>query len=236
MPDYGLTLPDHDLTPNEFKELARRIGRAAFVPLFLRYYERVVTSEATIEEQRRGLADIARWTNIEEDRKVDPNANLPVFNIIFGQAGTSAASIEAVEVIQPPTHDPPHVPTNEADTDAALTMIPPEMLRSFASEMKEIADGQETHPASAPAVASGPDAPAAPAQPRRRTSARHRAQALPLQPAGLSGPAEVQDGEPKLGLQVPPQVTHPLARPSEPPREASAFKDSLAALDSALGF
>ena len=32
MSDYGLTLPEHDLTPAEFKDLARRLGRAAFVP------------------------------------------------------------------------------------------------------------------------------------------------------------------------------------------------------------
>ena len=94
MADYGLVLPEHDLTAADFKELARRIGRAAFVPLFLRYYERVITSEEhdRLKSSRgRALADIiARWiVSVEEDRKVDrrtPNLRR-VFNIIFGAPG-----------------------------------------------------------------------------------------------------------------------------------------------------
>ncbi len=213
--DYGLVLPDHDLTPNEFKELARRVGRAAFMPLFMRYFERVITSEATIEEQRRGLADIARWTNIEEDKKVDPNANLPVFNIIFGAPGSTAASIEAVEVIQPPTHDPPADPL----IDRAVQMIPADMLKSFASELKEIANVQTPDASPAPVGGGQPDAPVEDAKPRRRPVARERAQALPERPAPVPEPAEVPDG---ASVERQEEMTN-------------AFRQALADLDGVLG-
>ena len=219
MSDFALTLPDHDLTPNEFKELARRIGRAAFVPLFLRYYERVITTEATVEEQRRGLADIARWTNIEEDRKVDPNANLPVFNIIFGAPGSTAASIEAVEVIQPPTHDPP-----DPVIDSAVEMIPADMLKSFAVEMKEIANGQTTDPA--PAPVEQPSAGAGLQTPTPTVRQRCRKQpvaavpeALPVLQPVLSERAEVSDG-----------VT-----PERQKEMSDAFAQAVADLDKVLG-
>lgn len=136
MQDYGgLVLPDHDLTPSDFKELARRLGRAAFVPLFLKFYERIVTGEATIEEQRRALADIGRWTGVEEDRKVDPNANLPVFNFVFGVGGrmdaqllqpaTTPLDAEELQIIEDFTHaQAPHA-SSEATAPPARPGEPP---------------------------------------------------------------------------------------------------------------
>jgi hypothetical protein len=188
MAEYGLVLPEHDLTAADFKELARRIGRAAFTPLFLRYYERVITSEATIEEQRRGLADIARWTGVEEDKKTDPNANLPVFNIIFGSSGQGSHSIEAVEVISPPTHEPPPEPTSLPDD---LPMLPPDMLTSLAKEMKELANVKNADAAPAglaPAPAGAGQPPPADAQPQPRRRAKPRERAAPvLQPLPADG-------------------------------------------------
>jgi hypothetical protein len=246
MSDYGLVLPDHDLTAADFKELARRVGRAAFMPLFLRYYERVVTSEATIEEQRRGLVDIARWTGVEEEKKSDPNANLPVFQIIFGQAGTSAASIEAVEVIQPPTHEPLPTPDPRAPDallDSAAELIPADMLKSFAhdleevarsaqpagSRMKEIADAQ---PHAAPSAAAAHADPPAPVEPGRsadpppepvRSGPPDSGPRLAAHRAGI-------DYERPQGLQLAPAA--PAETRDEP--VSPTFTQALADLDSLL--
>jgi hypothetical protein len=230
MSEYGLVLPDHDLTAADFKELARRVGRAAFMPLFLRYYERVVTSEATIEEQRRGLVDIARWTGVEEEKKSDPNANLPVFNIIFGAPGSTAASIEAVEVIEtaapPPTPDP-RAP--DALLDSAAELIPADMLKSFAQDLKEIADAQ---PHAAPsAAAAHADAPA-PVESGRSADP-------PPEPV-RSGPPDsgprLAAHHPGIDHERPPGLQLAPAAPAETRDEpvSPTFTQALADLDSLL--
>lgn len=224
MSDYGaLTLPDHDLTPQEFKELARRIGRAAYVPLFMRYYERVMTSEATIEEQRRGLADIARVTGVEEDRKVDPNANLPVFNIIFGAAGTPAASIEVVEMAKPSLPSAPPAVSEPLEEGKLLDALAQSAAaRGFMPRFLEAQNAE--YQASAPAARTQPDL----------------AEDLPVfDPTGASGepagrgaphpgdvPRDAQQGV-RPGDGVPP-VPQALSSQDE-------FEQALASLDQVLG-
>lgn len=149
MSESGLLVPEHDLTAAEFKDLARRMGRAAFVPLFLRLYQRAMSSESTIEEQRKVLADISRWVGVEEERKVDPNANLPVFNIIFGSSAQGQPSVQAID-ITPPEPSPQKTP-NEKSLDAQdklldgiLPLVPPEMMVSLAQEMQVMVQAATT--------------------------------------------------------------------------------------------
>lgn len=221
MPEYGLTLPDNDLTAAEFKELARRIGRAAFVPLFLKFYERVISTEASVEEQRKALADIGRWTGVEEDRKTDPNANLPVFNIVFGAAGTNTASIEAVEVFAldtPPATDDQLPVLDLAAESASARGLMPRFLES------QDVQGQ-------PPARVEEDAPAVTRRRRARKSPDHEPQALrdTLPATGEASP--VQDGAPAQPdrAQMAQAIVH------EPPRTTDPFAESLASLDEALG-
>lgn len=225
MADFGLTLPDHDLTAQEFKELARRIGRAAFVPLFLKFYERVITSEASVEEQRKALADISRWTGVEEDRKVDPNANLPVFNIVFGAPAAGKPSLEAVEIVQPVPQAGLH-PAPIADEDLpvfeglAASKAFRDLAHAAMSPPTEVQDAQ-------PNDAAPQDADSGHQQGRRRRQSAHiDAEAVR---AGLSAPAQapaVQAGAPAQQPHAPPQET---IAPADP------FAAALADLDAALG-
>lgn len=206
MAEYGLTLPEHDLTATEFKELARRIGRAAFVPLFLKFYERVITNEASIEEQRKALTDIARWTGVEEDKKSDPNANLPMFNIIFGAPGQPMQALEVVQETPAPA-PPPADPI----ADAALAMIPPEMLQPIMKEMRDAAD-QERPPAGA-----GLQTPPKPKRQRRREQpAAAEPEALPMR-------------EPATG-QAPVQALHLSVQ-----EVVTTLEEDMASLDALLG-
>jgi hypothetical protein len=225
MPEFGLTLPDHDLTPQEFKELARRLGRAAFVPLFLKFYERIVTGEATIEEQRKALADIGRWTGIEEEKKIDPNANLPMFNIIFGAPAAGHASIEAVEIVtevQPavelPTLDAEELQILEGVQHARFQASPPADAAQPDAAPAEPASG----PANPPGEPAGPEPSPAQELPRPRERSGKRGLRLSAMPEAL--PAR----EPPAGLQ--------LQAPDAAPAQAlNPFEESLDALDKALG-
>lgn len=209
MADFGaLTLPDHDLTANEFKELARRVGRAAFVPLFVRFYERVITSEATIEEQRRALSDIARWVGVEEDKKVDPNANLPVFNIVFGAPSAhGATSMQVVDVTPPPPaiEQPPALEPEE------LAII--ENLVRFPHGPTEEAKAKRD--AASPAPDSGALHAGAPGERRDNGHEGERPQALQR---AHGAPDQDQDGA-----------------PAERQADDAAFEEALMSLDEALG-
>lgn len=215
----GLVLPDHDLTPAEFKELARRIGRAAFVPLFLKFYERIVTGEASIEEQRRALADIGRWTGVEEDRKTDPNANLPVFNFVFGVGGRMDAQLVQAAA---PVLDAEELQIISDFTAAASPTAP------LSTEVPH----ETTHPDPEQAPAAGGVAPApVEAQvsdgPRRRRRARHHAgeRSEPV-PAAASQAA----GTPDLPHGAPVERQAPQVSP-----EPVGFDAALADLDRVLG-
>ncbi len=245
MPDYGLTLPDHDLTPQDFKELARRLGRAAFVPLFLKFYERIVTGEATIEEQRKALADIGRWTGVEEDRKVDPNANLPVFNIIFGQPGTPTLAAEVVMDASAQTPNPPmpRVPLDPNMTPEEAAGILASADKLFAefplleddnaqpsprsSTYRALADlaatVQPANPAGEPAEPAGSGAPDTPDVQRPAKQGRARLRSPPPVPAAVPV-LEPPTGQ-ALGQVV---LTEDVARNHD------TLEDALRTLDSAL--
>jgi hypothetical protein len=197
--DFGLTLPEHDLTATEFKELARRLGRAAFVPLFLRFYERIVTSEATIEEQRKALADIGRWTGVEEDRKLDPNANLPVFNFVFGSSGGMTATY-----VPPPATGLP---------DPLPPVFDPELLSDpqtvqLVHRLMEAPDGNEhdpaqveppPHPGEPPAGAEGALGDGPRSAGRLRDHAGERPEAVQPAQAQAAAPPDLPHGAPVLG-------------------------------------
>lgn len=249
MADYGLVLPEHDLTPQDFKELARRLGRAAFVPLFLKFYERIVTGEATIEEQRKALADIGRWTGVEEDRKIDPNANLPVFNIIFGAAGAAnSASIEAIDITPAPAAPLPEMPTlSDEELGVFGDLATNTAFRNLAHHMlspPEPSDAQlQASPPASPAHAD-----AAASQPAERSADS------PDQPAGSGAPDTGHVPHvPERGLRtrraraarpeaVLSAVPDPTPAHSPPVREAGevlarshdTLEDALRTLDSAL--
>lgn len=241
MPDFGLVLAEHDLTPQEFKELARRIGRAAFVPLFLKFYDRVITSEATIEEQRKALADIGRWTGVEEQQKIDPNANLPVFNFIFGASGSVSATM-----VSEPQALPDKLP--DVIDEQLLDAIAGEAaVRGLMPRLKEVHDALDQQQAekgtALPEAPAGGGLPAAP-EPKRKRSSKHvpaatRPEQLPLPLPAVQGAAGVPDGDPVIGSQEPVRG----AARNEPPallseevaRDHDSFEDALASIDAALG-
>jgi hypothetical protein len=216
MSDYGaLVLPDHDLTAADFKELARRIGRAAFVPLFLKYYERVMTSEATVEEQRRALADIARWVGVEEEKKTDPNANLPVFNIVFGAPSAhGATSMQVVEMIQPE----PKLPAEPLAGSLAGALDPEEIEIIHKLMEPPHAQQRPAQPASAHEGTLGADAP------RERRDDSHP----PERPQALRDAVRPAPG-------VPPEDGEPLVSEQEAQIEQMSMDDHLADLDRVLG-
>lgn len=213
MSDYGLTLPEHDLTAAEFKDLARRLGRAAFVPLFLKFYERIVTSEATIEEQRKALVDISRWTGVEEEKKTDPNANLPVFNFVFG---VGARAVEATLVQEAL---PTELATIEAQDIQALDAI--------VHPHEEPDHGKGL---SLPDTAASADEPVVESAKRphgAKPRERHRdrplpagATPVPLRAASPAGAPALQDGVPVLG--------------GTKTQEVDTLASALASLDAAL--
>jgi hypothetical protein len=241
MAEYGLTLPDHDLTAQEFKELARRLGRAAFTPLFLRLYERVITSEATIEEQRKVLADISRWTGVEEDKKLDPNANLPVFNIVFGAPAAGAPSVEVVDV------SPPAPPVPDAELPVFGSLAENAAFRDLAHHMltpPEVPDAQLQ--ASEPADEARADLAAtlraldaADSQDQPTGQLAPAAEELPRQAERrvrrVRGTATVSEA---LPLRAAPAAQAPASAVQETPegvaRSHDTLMDALNTLDSAL--
>jgi hypothetical protein len=85
-------MSDAPLNNAAFKELLHGSMREVGMVVFERYAEALLTTD-DVEEMRKGLTFITTTLNAVEEKKQDPNANLPVFNFVFGNAGVQMTQV-----------------------------------------------------------------------------------------------------------------------------------------------
>lgn len=85
----------------EYKEAMQALMREAGPRVFMAYYERLMDAEnVKVDDLRKGVELIINATDAALERKVDANANLPVFNITF-DIKTGAMETQIVEEVKP---------------------------------------------------------------------------------------------------------------------------------------
>lgn len=82
------------MTPAEHREFVQAAWRAATPNLLVDYFTKLGGNEATIDDIRKALDLAARATGTDAEKKVDANANLPVFQFTFVNGAVQAKQIE----------------------------------------------------------------------------------------------------------------------------------------------
>jgi hypothetical protein len=190
--ELALVLPEHDLTAADFKDFARALGRQAWVPVFLQTYRRMMSSESTVEENRKFLADIGRVIGVEEEKKIDPNANLATFNFVFGAPGQPMTmTAELVDDAPAPVpilaSDDSQLGVMKVDPDADIAFL--DALAAEAARRKLTLPTRPKENSDAPSPPPGEREPDAPA-PRPERDQPQPAGPAPLAPE--SGPSPAQ--------------------------------------------
>lgn len=85
-----------------FREQVQPILQRMAVAQLVAYHEAMSMPGPSIslEERRKALDMLLRYTGVEPEKKVDPNANLPVFNFSFNGGQMQATMVRAAEAIE----------------------------------------------------------------------------------------------------------------------------------------
>jgi hypothetical protein len=211
--------------------------------VLIRAYEKVMGSEATVEEVRKFASDLIRITGVAEEKANDPYAHLPTINFMFGRSGGFTAEVvQPVDTIEPSTDEFKDLPVVDAGVFA----------KESNHEVPDQADqGRDDVQAPADDTPGGPGR-AGPV-PQGRTP-RARARSGGSRGAGAQAGAPSSDGvreglvlepipgppEPRDPMPVPPAKT-PAKLPDQPvdlpplhPPTKTAL-DGLADLDTLMG-
>jgi hypothetical protein len=93
------SLEDKEFTKAEFKERYHDVIRGNMLALLEGYITDLMTTEDP-EVRRKGLAYFSQVVGVEAEKKVDPMANLPVFNITINGGGVQLTATKEAEIVE----------------------------------------------------------------------------------------------------------------------------------------
>lgn len=80
------------MTPAEHKEYVLAAWRDATPALMVKYLETLAGAGADVDDLRKAVELMTKTTGAEVEKKQDPHANLPVFQVVF-QGATIQATV-----------------------------------------------------------------------------------------------------------------------------------------------
>lgn len=112
----------------EYKEQMQALLREAGPRLFTRYYEQLQEDNVKVDDLRKAVELIINATDAALEKKVDANANLPVFNITFDMGTGLMQATQVVEEVKPEVVE--ELPPPEVEPALTLEPLPAEDLLS----------------------------------------------------------------------------------------------------------
>ena len=93
------SLAEKESLKAEFKEQYHDVIRGNMLALLGSYVQDLLTTEDP-EVKRKGLAYFSNVVGVEAEKKSDPMANLPVFNITINGGGVQLAPLQEAQILE----------------------------------------------------------------------------------------------------------------------------------------